>query len=73
MLYANPALFGAGWFMVKVPMVVGISAIHGWYARARKAFEKGARPRSERFWRIINEVPFLMMLIAVFMAVAKPF
>jgi putative membrane protein len=73
MLYANPALFGAGWFMVKVPMVVGISAIHGWYARARKAFERGERPRTEKFWRIINEVPFLMMLVAVFMAVAKPF
>lgn len=73
MLYANPALFGAGWFQVKLPMVIGISAIHGWYARARRAFERGERPRSERFWRIMNEAPFLMMLVAIFMAVAKPF
>ncbi len=72
MLYANPALFSAGWFMVKFPMVLGISAIHGWYARARRAFERGERPRTERFWRVMNEIPFLMMLIAVFMAVAKP-
>lgn len=73
MLYANPALFGAGWFQVKLAMVLGVSAIHGWYARARKAFERGERPRTERFWRMINEIPFLMMLIAVLMAVAKPF
>lgn len=72
MLYANPALFSEGWFHIKLPMVVGIAAIHGWYASARKAFERGERPRTERFWRIMNEIPFVMMLVAVFMAVAKP-
>lgn len=72
MLYARPEIMGAGWFMVKFPMVVGISAIHGFYSKARKAFARGERPRSERFWRIINEVPFVMMIVAVLMAVAKP-
>jgi putative membrane protein len=73
MLWANPALLSAGWFHIKLPMVVGISAIHGWYASARKSFERGERPRTERFWRIMNEIPFVLMLVAVFMAVAKPF
>ena len=73
MLFANPALLSSGWFHVKFAMVLGISAIHGWYARAFKAFARGERPRSEKFWRIMNEVPFLMMLVAVAMAVAKPF
>jgi len=73
MLYARPDILGAGWFMVKFPMVLGISAIHGWYSRARKAFERGERPRSEKFWRIMNEVPFVLMIVAVFMAVLKPF
>ena len=73
MLYARPEIMGEGWFMVKFPMVVGISAIHGFYSKARKAFARGERPRSERFWRIINEVPFAMMIVAVLMAVAKPF
>jgi putative membrane protein len=73
MLYANPQLLHAGWFMVKFPAVLGISAIHGWYSRARKAFERGERPRSEKFWRMMNEVPFVLMIIAVFMAVLKPF
>jgi putative membrane protein len=73
MLYARPDILGAGWFMVKFPMVLGISAIHGWYSRARKAFARGERPRSEKFWRIMNEIPFVLMIIAVFMAVLKPF
>lgn len=73
MLYAQPSILSQGWFMVKFPAVLAISAIHGWYSRARKAFERGERPRSEKFWRMINEVPFVLMIVAVFMAVAKPF
>jgi putative membrane protein len=73
MLTANPALLKAGWFQVKLPMVIGISAIHGFYAVNQKKFERGERPRSDRFWRIINEVPFVLMLAAVFLAVMKPF
>lgn len=73
MLYARPDILGAGWFMVKFPMVLGISAIHGFYSRARKTFAAGSRPRSEKFWRIMNEVPFVLMIVAVFMAVLKPF
>ncbi len=73
MLYAQPDIMRAGWFMVKFPAVVAISGIHGFYSRARKAFERGERPHSVKFWRIINEVPFVLMIVAVFMAVAKPF
>ncbi len=73
LLLARPEILGQGWFLVKLPMVLAISAIHGWYSRARKAFARGERPRSERFWRVLNEVPFVMMIVAVFMAVLKPF
>lgn len=73
MLYARPETMGAGWFMAKLPAVLGIAAIHGWYSRARKAFERGERPQSEKFWRVMNEIPFALMLFAVFMAVLKPF
>ena len=74
MLFANPALFQTPWFIaVKFPAVIGISAIHGFYAAAQKKFEQGQRPRNEKFWRIANEVPFVLMLVAVFMAVLKPF
>lgn len=73
MLYARPEILEEGWFMVKFPMVLGISAIHGFYSKARKAFARGERPHSQKFWRIINEVPFVLMVVAVFMAIVKPF
>jgi putative membrane protein len=73
MLTANPALLKAGWFQVKLPMVVGISAIHGFYAATQKKFERGERPSTGVFWRWMNEAPFALMLVAVFMAILKPF
>jgi protoporphyrinogen IX oxidase len=73
MLIANPGLLQAGWFHMKLPMVVGISAIHGFYAATQKKFERGERPNTGTFWRIMNEAPFLLMLVALFLAVLKPF
>jgi putative membrane protein len=73
MLYARPDIMGEGWFMAKFPLVLTISAIHGFYSRARKAFARGERPGSVRFWKIINEVPFVLMIAAVFLVVVKPF
>lgn len=73
MLKANPALLSAGWLHVKLPMVIGISAIHGFYGATQKKFERGERPETGAFWRIMNEAPFVLMLVALFMAVLKPF
>lgn len=73
MLIANPAMLSQGWFHVKLALVVAISAIHGFYAAARRKFEKGERPRTEKFWRIMNEVPFLAMMVIVVMVIVKPF
>lgn len=73
MLAANPGLLSAGWFHVKLAGAVGVSAIHGYYAASRRKFEAGDRVRTERFWRIINEAPFLVLIVIVIMALVKPF
>ncbi|MEZ5893564.1 MAG: protoporphyrinogen oxidase HemJ [Parvularculaceae bacterium] len=73
MLYANPAFLSAGWFHVKLTLVVAMSAIHGFYAASRRKFEKGERPRTEKFWRMMNEVPFVMLIVIVIMVIVKPF
>ena len=73
MLIANPAILSQGWFHVKLALVVVISAIHGFYASSRRKFEKGERPRTEKFWRIMNEVPFVMLIIVVIMVIVRPF
>jgi protoporphyrinogen IX oxidase len=73
MLIANPATLSSGWFQVKFALVLAMSAIHGFYASARRKFEAGARQRSEKFWRIMNEAPFLMLIAIVILVIVKPF
>jgi len=73
MLIANPALLTTPWFHVKLACVLGITGIHMYYARAYKGFAAGDRPRTERFWRMMNEAPFVLMIAVVFLAIVKPF
>ena len=73
MLIANRELLSTGWFGVKFALVLALSAVHGFYASARRKFEGGERPRSEKFWRIMNEAPFLMLIVIVLLAILKPF
>lgn len=73
MLWANPGLIKTGWFHLKLAAVIGVTGIHALYARAYKRFAAGERPRTEKFWRIVNEAPFVLMLVAIFMAVTEPF
>ena len=73
MLFASPSLLSSGWFHVKLVLVLAISGVHGFYAASQRKFEVGERPRSEKFWRIMNEAPFVSLIGVVFLAVVKPF
>ncbi len=73
MLIANPGLFSTGWFHVKLVLVLGVTGVHVFYLRAQRRFEAGERVRSEKFWRMINEAPFVMMIGVAILAVLKPF
>ena len=73
MLVANPAIAAGGWFIVKFILVIVISGVHGFYASSRRKFEAGERPKTEKFWRLINEVPFLALIPIVFLVILKPF
>jgi putative membrane protein len=73
MIAANPGLFSQGWFHFKLLLVLLMSGIHGFYAASAKKFAKGERPRSEKFWRIMNEGPAILVIIIVLLAVVKPF
>ena len=47
--------------------VLGLSCIHGLLAKWRKDFVNGTDKHSEKFYRIINEVPTILMLVAIIM------
>jgi len=65
-------LMHAGWFHIKILLVVVLTVMHGLMARWRKEFERDERRHSARFFRIMNEVPTLAMIAIVILAVVKP-
>lgn len=61
------------WFHIKFGCVLLLSMMQGLFSRWRKDFAKGKNKKTSRFYRIINEVPTVLMVIIVIMVVMKPF
>lgn len=61
------------WFHVKMTTIIILAFCHMFFARVRKDFERGENKYSEKFYRIVNEVPTVCMVIAVVMVIVKPF
>ena len=61
------------WFQIKFVLVLAMSGLHGFFAATVKTFARDANTRSTRFYRIINEVPFVLVIFIVILAVVKPF
>ncbi|NDF11370.1 MAG: protoporphyrinogen oxidase HemJ [Proteobacteria bacterium] len=62
-----------GWFHAKLTLLVAMFASHGIMARSRRYFAKDMNTHSERFYRILNEVPTVLMIGIVLLVVLKPF
>jgi putative membrane protein len=62
-----------GWLQLKFVLVLVLSGIHGFLAVCMKAFARDANRRTQRFYRIVNEVPAVLMVLIVILAVVKPF
>ena len=65
--------FGQGWLHAKLGLVVGMSALHGFFARCQRDFANDANHYSQRFYRIYNEIPAVLMVFIVILVVVKPF
>ena len=65
--------FAAGWLHGKLLLVIAMSAMHGFLARCVKDFGRDRNMRSQKFYRFINEVPTVLMIGIVILAVVKPF
>ncbi|MBY0338156.1 MAG: CopD family protein [Acetobacteraceae bacterium] len=62
-----------GWWHLKLLSVILMTAFHMFLAKHRKGFAEDRRPLTERGWRWWNEAPTVLMLVIVFMVIAKPF
>ncbi len=65
--------FASWWLQAKFALVVILSGLHGLFARWMKDFAVDSNRHSERFYRIINEVPTVLMIFIVILVVLKPF
>jgi putative membrane protein len=61
-----------GWWHVKLLAVLAMTWFHMYLARHRKAFERDERQFPQRHWRIMNEVPTVLMIAIVLMVIVKP-
>lgn len=62
-----------GWFHVKFLAVILLSGVHGFFTKAVRLFAEDRNEKSARFWRLMNEVPTLLMIVIVIMVIIRPF
>ena len=60
------------WLLVKIVFVLGLSGVHGVLARFVREFASDRRRRSHVFFRVLNEVPTLLLVFIVALVVLKP-
>jgi len=65
--------FQGGWLHGKLALVLGLSAVHGMFSGAVRAFAEDRNTRSQTYWRAMNEVPTAIMVIVVILVIVKPF
>ena len=65
--------FSGGWLHAKIAAVVALSAVHGYLSAATRKFGEDLGNRSTRHWRMINEIPTLLMIAIVILVIVKPF
>jgi len=63
----------APWFELKFVLVLGMSALHGYLARWVKDFAADRNTHTDKFYRIVNEIPTILMIFIVILATVKPF
>jgi len=75
LLLATPGVvdWHAAWMYLKLVLVAGLTVLHHVFARWRMAFAEDRNRHGARFYRIVNEIPAVLMVGIVLFIVAKPF
>ncbi|MYD43672.1 MAG: protoporphyrinogen oxidase HemJ [Gammaproteobacteria bacterium] len=60
------------WFWVKLGCVLALFAYHGMCGGMVRKFGAGANQRSQKFYRVFNEIPLIFLVVIVFLAIFKP-
>ena len=72
LLYYNDYLLTENYFLVKLILVFCLTIFHLYLSILYKDFKKGYRIKPTRFYRIINEIPTLLMIFIILLVLVKP-
>jgi putative membrane protein len=72
MLTMNPDLLHKPFMHVKLTAVIAMQVVHALLARYRRAFAQDRNTKSPKFFRILNEVPAVLVMIIVIMIIVRP-
>ena len=64
---------GATWFHIKIVLVLVMTITHGLFSHWVNEFDHDRNTRSEKFYRIVNEIPTVILIAIVILATVKPF
>jgi putative membrane protein len=75
LMLATPGMidWSAGWLHAKLALVVAMQIVHAAYARWRRHFDQDRNIHDARFYRVMNEVPTILMIAIVILVIVKPF
>lgn len=65
--------FSAGWLHAKLALVLALSGVHGYFSAAMRQFAEDRNTKAARYWRMMNEVPTVLMFGIVVLVIVKPF
>lgn len=65
--------YASGWFHAKFLAVLAMSGAHGYFSASVRAFAEDRNQKPQRHWRIMNEVPTVLMIAIVILVIVKPF
>ena len=65
--------YTAGWLHAKLVLVIALSALHGFFVRCVRELATDRNRHSQKFYRVLNEIPTILMIGIVILAVVKPF
>jgi putative membrane protein len=65
--------FKAGWLHGKLALVLAMSGVHGYLSASVRRFANDQNQKRPRFYRVLNEVPTVLLILIVLLVVIKPF
>lgn len=63
----------SGWFHAKLALALALSGVHGYFSASVRAFAEDRNTKPTRHWRIVNEIPTILMIGIVILVIVKPF